>query len=50
MRDPERRSDILNEDLRIADGVILRQEHFMGDNEVGRQLVEEACDIYYAKN
>ena len=29
---------------------MLRQEYFMGDDEVGRQLVDEARYIYYAKN
>lgn len=49
-RDPVYPSDIRKEDPRIADGVMLRQEYFMGDDEVGRQLVDEARDIYYAKN
>lgn len=35
---------------KLADGVLLRQEYFMGNDEVGKQLVEEAREIYYAEN
>ncbi|KAH7154766.1 hypothetical protein DER46DRAFT_688861 [Fusarium sp. MPI-SDFR-AT-0072] len=34
----------------IADGVLLRQQHFMGKDEVGKQLVKEAYDVYYGEN
>ncbi|KAJ6436770.1 alpha-L-fucosidase [Purpureocillium lavendulum] len=35
---------------KIADGVLLRQEYFMGDNDVGRRLVKEATETYYGEN
>ncbi|OAQ57502.1 hypothetical protein VFPFJ_11747 [Purpureocillium lilacinum] len=35
---------------KIADGVRLRQEYFMGDDDVGRQLVKEATETYYGEN
>ncbi|KAL7755377.1 hypothetical protein ACKLNR_014475 [Fusarium oxysporum f. sp. zingiberi] len=28
----------------IADGVLLRQQHFMGKDEIGKQLVKEAYE------
>ncbi|KAM5528703.1 hypothetical protein FOXYSP1_19184 [Fusarium oxysporum f. sp. phaseoli] len=34
----------------IADGVLLRQQHFVGKDETGKQLVKEACDVYYGEN
>ncbi|KAI3573865.1 hypothetical protein IWW34DRAFT_751879 [Fusarium oxysporum f. sp. albedinis] len=40
--------DSLNPD--IADGVLLRQQHCMGKDETGKQLVKEACDVYYGEN
>jgi hypothetical protein len=49
-RDPYYPSDIRKDDPRIADGVMLWQEYFMGDDDVGRQLVDEASDIYYGQN
>jgi hypothetical protein len=48
VRDRTRNCDYL--DLEIEDGVMLRQQYFMGDDVVGRQLVEEAREIYYAEN
>jgi hypothetical protein len=35
---------------KIANGVILRQEYYMGDDEAGKQLVKEAREIFYAEN
>ncbi|KAJ9419385.1 hypothetical protein QL093DRAFT_2362343 [Fusarium oxysporum] len=35
---------------KIADGVLLRQQHFMGKDETGKQLVKEASDVYYGEN
>jgi hypothetical protein len=40
--------DSLNPD--IADGVLLRQQYHMGEDETGKQLVKEACDVYYGEN
>lgn len=37
-------------DPKVMDGVMLRQQYFMGEDAVGRQLVEEARGIYYAWN
>jgi len=34
----------------IASGVLLRQQHFMGDDDTGKRLVEEAREIYYGEN
>jgi hypothetical protein len=33
-----------------AGAFMLRQEYFTGDDDVGRQLVDEARDIYYGQN
>lgn len=41
--------DFFNEE-EIAQGDLLRQEYFMGDDEAGKQLVKEARQIYYAEN
>ncbi|KFY66178.1 hypothetical protein V496_02144 [Pseudogymnoascus sp. VKM F-4515 (FW-2607)] len=41
--------DFFNEED-IAQGDLLRQEYFMGDDEAGKQLVKEARQIYYAEN
>ncbi|EKJ68581.1 hypothetical protein FPSE_11239 [Fusarium pseudograminearum CS3096] len=35
---------------KIADGVLLRQRYFMGEDETGKQLVKEASDVYYGEN
>ncbi|PCD21220.1 unnamed protein product [Fusarium graminearum] len=35
---------------KIADGVLLRQQYFMGEDETGKQLVKEASDVYYGEN
>ena len=35
---------------KIAEGVRLRQEYFMGDDDVGKQLVKEATETYYGEN
>ncbi|KAJ9640278.1 hypothetical protein H2199_005817 [Coniosporium tulheliwenetii] len=40
--------DFLNPE--IAQGVILRQEYFMGADAVGRRIVEEAREVYYTQN
>jgi len=40
--------DFFNED--IADGALLRQEYVMGSDDIGKQLVKEAREIYYAEN
>jgi hypothetical protein len=40
--------DFFNE--KIANGVLLRQEDVMGNDEVGRQLVKEARELYYSEN
>lgn len=40
--------DFFNEE--IAEGALLRQEYFMGDDEAGKQLVKEARQIYYGEN
>lgn len=40
--------DELNPDTRS--GALLRQQHFMGDDETGKQLVKEAREIYYGEN
>lgn len=34
----------------IAKGVILRQEHFVGSDAAGRQIAEEAREVYYTEN
>ncbi|RYC81103.1 hypothetical protein BFJ63_vAg16009 [Fusarium oxysporum f. sp. narcissi] len=34
----------------IADGVLLRQQYFMGKDETGKQLVKEASEVYYGEN
>src|SRR6266480_7151586 len=34
----------------IAKGVILRQEYFMGSDAAGRQIVQEARQVYYTHN
>jgi hypothetical protein len=40
--------DFFNED--IADGALLRQEYVMSSDDIGKQLVKEAREIYYAEN
>ncbi|KAH7303018.1 hypothetical protein B0I35DRAFT_447341 [Stachybotrys elegans] len=34
----------------IAQGALLRQEYFMGNDETGKMLVREARDVYYGEN
>jgi hypothetical protein len=40
--------DILNPGM--GDGVLLRQVDLIGGNEAGRQICQEACQMYYARN
>ncbi|RYP27381.1 hypothetical protein DL767_007700 [Monosporascus sp. MG133] len=34
----------------IASGIFLRQQHFMGDDDIGKQLLKEAHELYYGEN
>ncbi|OBT92830.1 hypothetical protein VE01_09108 [Pseudogymnoascus verrucosus] len=39
-----------NYNKEFAEGVLLRRERFMGDDESGKQIVKEAREIYYGEN
>jgi hypothetical protein len=34
----------------IADGILLLQQFYMGEDEIGKQMVKEAREVYYGEN